>query len=381
MTLYWEREEHRIFRNAFRCYLQREIIPYLKVWDEVKMIPRQAWLALGKQGYLCPSVPEEYGGIGVGFEYSVIINEELGRCGALNFFVGLHSDIVAPYIISFGTHEQKQRYLPGTVSGELILAIAMSEPDTGSNLADIRTTAVKDGNYWVLNGQKTFISNGICCDVVIVAAKTDCYIRPAYKGISLFIIEHGTKGFQKGRKLEKMGLHGQDTAEMFFTDCRVPIKNLLGQEGDGFIYLMQKLQQERLVCSVLAQGAAEYMLELALIFAKTRYVFGVSIGSLQHNSFKLAEMATEVEIGRAFLDRVVIHHLEGKNIVKQVSMAKWWITEMANRIAYHSVQLHGGYGYMEEYPICSAFRNIRAHTLYAGTTEIMKLIIAKQLDL
>jgi len=372
-------EEHHIFRNAVRKYVQNELAPYLDEWEERSEIPRSVWKGLGDQGFLCPWLDEEYGGSGVGFEYSVIINEELCRMMMAFLTFGLHSDMIAPYIDSFGSVPQKRRWLPGCASGDKVLAIAMTEPGTGSDLQAIRTRAVKDGDSYVLNGQKTLISNGRSCDLAIIACKTDPKAIPAYKGISLLVVEEGTPGFTKGQKLKKMGIHCWDTAELFFEDCMVPRENLLGEEDHGFQYLMQKLQQERLVCSIQAQVGAEAMLDLTVRYCKEREAFGKPIGELEHNTFKLAEMATEVEIGRTFLNDLIAEHIEGLDILKKVSMAKWWIGEMANRVAYHCVQLHGGYGYIEEYAICRWYRDIRTSTIFAGTSEIMKKIIGKEL--
>jgi acyl-CoA dehydrogenase len=372
-------EEHEIFRTAFRKYLEKEVVPYLDEWEEKREVPRSAWKDLGKHGYLCPWLDEKYGGSNAGFQYSVIINEEIARIGANGFAVGLHSDIIAPYIDSYGTHEQKERWLPKCATGDIVLAIAMTEPGTGSDLQAVRTKAIKDGDFYIINGQKTFISNGMCCDLVIVVCKTDPEARPAHKGISLLAVEAGTPGFTKSRKLNKMGMHSQDTAELVFEDCRVSRGNLIGEEGKGFKYLMEKLQQERLISTIGAQVGAEVMLEKTIEYCKQREAFGRPIGQFQHNTFKLVEMATEVELGRTFLNDLIADHIEGKEIVKKVSMAKWWIAEMANRVAYHCVQLHGGYGYMEEYPICRWYRDIRASSIYAGTTEIMKVIIGRMM--
>ncbi|MCL6447783.1 MAG: acyl-CoA dehydrogenase family protein [Armatimonadetes bacterium] len=371
-------EEHEVFRRTFRKFIEQELVPHVEEWEEKGEIPREIWKKLGDQGYLCPWLEEKYGGAGADFLYSVIINEELARAG-VSVAVGLHSDIIAPYIASYGTAEQKQRWLPGCASGDIVLAIAMTEPNAGSDLQAIKTTAVKEGDHYVLNGQKTFISNGISADLVIVIAKTNPKAEPRYKGISLIAVEAGTPGFIKSRKLKKMGLHSMDTAELFFDQCRVPAANLLGMEGGGFFYLMEKLQQERLISAIGSQGAAERMLADAIEYAKTREAFGRPIGKFQYNAFKIAEMATEVEIGRTFLNSLIADHIAGKDIVTKVSMAKWWIGEMANRVAYQCLQLHGGYGYMEEYPIARFYRDVRAHTIYAGTSEVMKLIIAKRL--
>lgn len=373
--------DYKIFRDAFKKFLATEVIPYYNEWEEQGIVPKELWRKAGEMGFLCPWLEEQYGGPGAAFEYSVIISEELTWAGTIGPMFPLHSDIIVPYIYSFGSEEQKQRWLPRCASGEIISAIAMTEPNTGSDLAAIKTTAVLDGDEYVINGAKTFISNGINSNLVIVACKTSIKADPPYRGISLLVVEEGTPGFSRGRKLNKMGLHSQDTAELFFEDCRVPQANLLGQEGLGFKYMMQKLQQERLVCAIWGQALAEKMLKQTIEYCQSRKVFGHPVSEFQHNSFKLAEMGTEIELGRTFLDNLVEEHLAGKQVVKKVSMAKYWITEMANRIAYNCLQLHGGYGYMEEYPICRDYRDVRIFTIFAGTSEVMKSIIAKEMGL
>lgn len=375
------REEHEIFRDSFKKFLSKEVAPFIEQWEEEGIVPKEMWTKMGANGFLCPWLDEKYGGSGVGFEYSAIINEELSYIGANGLIAGLHSDIIVPYIYSFGNEEQKMKWLPGCASGDIVTAIAMTEPGTGSDLSAIRTTAVKDGDEYVINGPKTFISLGIHCDLVIVVAKTDIKADPPFKGISLICVESGTPGFTKGRKLKKMGFHSQDTAELNFEDCRVPAANLLGKEGSGFYYLMQKLQGERLVTSIMAQSMAEAMLDMTIKYCKERTVFGKPISSFQHNTFKIVEMATEIELGRTFLNSLIEDYCEGKDIVKKVSMAKAWIPEMANRVAYQCVQLHGGYGYMEEYPICRFARDVRVIAIFAGTTEIMKVILGRMLEL
>ncbi|MCD6571403.1 MAG: acyl-CoA dehydrogenase family protein [Deltaproteobacteria bacterium] len=374
-------EEHRIFRDSLRRYLEKNVTPYVEEWEKKGIVPKEAWRGFGAQGFLCPWLPEEYGGSGVGYEYSVIITEELARTNQLGLIAPLHSDVIVPYIYSFGNEEQKKKWLPGCASGETITAIAMTEPETGSDLAAIRTTAIKDGDEYVINGQKTFISNGVNCGLVIIAAKTDPKASPAHTGISLIVVEDSTPGFVKGRNLEKIGMKSQDTAEMFFEDCRVPQANLLGDEGAGFKYMMIKLQQERLVSAWASQVMAELALEYTIEYTKSRMAFGRPISRFQHNAFKLAEMATEVELGRTFMEALTLDHIEGKDIVKKVSMAKYWIAEMANRVAQQGIQLHGGYGYMEEYPIARLFRDVRVQTIFAGTSEIMKLIISRLMGL
>ncbi|GBF33056.1 butyryl-CoA dehydrogenase [Desulfocucumis palustris] len=372
--------DYKIFREAFKKFIDTEIKPHYQLWEEEGLVPRELWLKSGGQGFLCPWAEEKYGGSGADFGYSVIIAQELARAGTHVMFP-LHSDIVVPYIASFGNPEQKNRWLPGCVSGELLAAVAMTEPDAGSDLAAIKTTAVRDGGCYVLNGAKTFISGGEQCDIVIVACKTDPKAAPPHRGISLLVVENGTPGFNKGRRLHKMGLKSQDTVELFFEDCRVPATNLLGLENQGFSCLMQKLQQERLVAAVAAQGLAEKMLKEALAYTSTRSIFGKPVSKFQHNAFKLVEMATEIEMGGVFLERLVEEHMEGKNVVKRVSMAKFRITETANRVAYDCLQLYGGYGYIEEYPICRDYRDIRVQTIYAGASEVMKSIIARDLGI
>lgn len=374
-------EEHKIFRDAFRKFLEKEAYPYYDTWEKEGIIPREFWTKLGENGFLCPWLDERYGGLNADFVYEVIINEELERVGSSLIGVGLHNDIVVPYLDTFGTEEQKERWLPGCISGELITAIAMTEPGAGSDLAGIRTTAVRDGDHYILNGEKTFITNGIHADLVVVVCKTDPAAKPAYKGISLLVVDRNTPGFSRGKKLDKVGLRSQDTAELIFEDARVPVQNLLGEEGKGFYYLMDKLQQERLVVAIDAQVAAEEMLKLTMEYVQNRKAFGQSIGSFQNTRFKIAEMATQIEIGRTFLDDLIVNHMEGKNVVTQVSMAKWWLTDMAKRVASECMQLHGGYGYMEEYEIARRYRDIPVAAIYAGTTEIMKTIIAKNLGL
>ncbi len=373
--------EHQIFRESVRRYFEKEVTPHADLWEKEGIVPKDAWKKFGSQGFLCPWLPEEFGGSGADFLYSFILAEELARTHCGGFFFPLHSDIIVPYLFTYGNDEQKQRWLPGCVTGDCITALAMTEPGTGSDLAAIRTTAVKDGDSYVINGQKTFISNGINCDLVIVAARTNLNAASPYEGMSLIVVEDGTPGFEKGRKLDKIGLHSQDTSEMSFVDCRVPAKNLLGAEGHGFYFLMEKLQQERLVCAMGSQVGAEEALRLTIEYTKTREAFGRPISRFQYISFELAKMATEVEVGRAFLESLLIDHLEGRKDVKKASMAKYWICEMLNRVVGQCVQFHGGYGYMEEYPIARMFRDARVQTIYAGTSEIMLLIISRQLGL
>ncbi|WPZ19606.1 acyl-CoA dehydrogenase family protein [Geobacillus subterraneus] len=381
MTARYLREEHHMFRAAFRKFLEKEAYPHYNDWEKRGIIPRSFWAKMGENGFLCPWVDEKYGGVNADFAYSVVINEELEKVGSSLVGIGLHNDIVTPYIASYGTEEQKQKWLPKCVSGEVITAIAMTEPGAGSDLANISTTAVKEGDDYIVNGQKTFITNGIHADLIVVACKTDPHAKPPHRGISLLVVERDTPGFTRGRKLEKVGLHAQDTAELFFQDAKVPACNLLGEEGKGFYYLMEKLQQERLVVAIAAQTAAEVMFSLTKQYVKQRSAFGRRVSEFQTVQFRLAEMATDIALGRTFVDRVIEEHMAGKQIVAEVSMAKWWITEMAKRVAAESMQLHGGYGYMEEYEIARRYRDIPVSAIYAGTNEMMKTIIARQLDL
>lgn len=374
-------DEHIMFRESLKKFIEKEIEPYFTQWEEDRIVPRELWTKLGSQGFLCPSVEEKYGGTGLDFIFDVVLSEELSKVGGGLSGIGLHSNVVTPYITSFGTEEQKMKYLPKFVSGEWISAIAMTEPGAGSDLQKITTTAIKDGSDYIVNGTKTFITNGILSDVIIIACKTDPKAVPAHNGVSLMIIERGMEGFSRGRKLDKVGMHSQDTAELIFENVRVPAENLLGEEGKGFLYLMQKLQQERLLTAVGAITAAKDMLDLTLQYVKEREAFGKPIGKFQNTQFVLAEIATQVQIGQTFVDDLIVRHLAGQEIVTEVSMAKWWVTDMARKISAECMQLHGGYGYMEEYKIARRFRDIAVTPIFAGSNEIMKVIIAKNMGL
>jgi acyl-CoA dehydrogenase len=338
------------------------------------------WKKMGEQGFLCMWVPEEYGGLGADFLYSVIVAEEVVKTNFSGLAANLHSDIVVPYICSYGSEEIKGRYLPGCVSGDTITAVAMTEPNAGSDLAAMRTTAVEDGDHVVINGQKTFISNGINCDLLVLAARDGSAENP-HKGIDLYVVEAGTPGFEKGKRIKKAGWHSQDTAELFFNDCRVPKTNRLGEKGGGFLMLMEKLQQERIMCAIGAVALAEHILPMTIQYCQERHAFGRPISKFQHNQFKIVEMAADVRLGRTFLDKLIADHMEGKNIVVDVSMAKFWTTDMAMRVADGCVQLYGGYGYCDEYPISRAWRDARVMSIFAGTNEIMKTIAAKFMGL
>jgi acyl-CoA dehydrogenase len=370
-------EEHLIFREAFIKFLEKEVAPYYDQWEKDKIVPKSVWRKAGENGFLCPWVEERYGGAGAGLEYSIIMAEETSRRDFVGFAHSLHSNIIVPYLDTYGNEGQRERWLPGCVSGEIITAVAMTEPNAGSDLAAIRMVAKKDGSDYILNGQKTFISNGINSNLVVVAVKTDP--TAGYKGISLICVEEGTPGFARGRKLDKMGMHSQDTAELIFEDCRVPAANLLGEEGKGFRYLMEKLQRERLFSVTGSQAMAEAMLDLTIKYCKEREIFGKPVGAFQHNTFKLVDMATEIELGRTFVDALIREHIAGTDITRKVCMAKAWIAEMVNRVAYQCLQLHGGYGYMEEYAICRFARDVRIHTIFAGATEVMKSVVGKMM--
>ena len=372
--------EHESFRQTVRSFLDKEVMPYHEQWERDGVVDRAVWTKAGSLGLLCFDVDEEYGGPGVkDFRYNLVMAEELTRAGANGPGFLVHTDIIVPYLSSLGTDEQKRRWLPGLVSGETISAIAMTEPGAGSDLQGIRTTAVDKGDHYVLNGSKTFISNGILSDLVIVVAKTDP--SAGHEGISLLVVERGMEGFERGRNLDKMGLKAQDTAELFFDNVAVPKENLLGEEGSGFISLMVNLPQERLSIAMIAAAACEYVLELSLDYAKGREAFGRPIGKFQHNRFLIAEMATEAHIARVFVDDCVRRHNAGQLDAKLASMAKWWTTELQTKLVDRAVQLHGGYGYMMEYPVARAFVDSRVQTIYGGTTEIQKEIIGRSLGI
>lgn len=377
----FEGEEHLIFRKTLRKFLQKEAVPNYKKWEKEGIIPQKFWKDLGELGFLCPQVSEDYGGLELDFSFCVVIMEELERVGTSLVGISLHNDIVVPYIEAYGSPEQRERWLPGCTSADYITGIAMTEPGVGSDLANVQTTAIRDGNHYIVNGQKTFITNGVNGNLFLVVVKTNPNAEPKHRGISLLVMEEGMPGFTKGRNLDKVGLHAQDTAELYFEDCRVPVENLLGEEGQGFQYLMEKLQQERLVVAISAQIASEDMLEMTIDYVKSRQAFGKPVSSFQNTQFKLAEMATKVELGKTFLESLIEDHIEGKEIVKKVSMAKYWLTEAAHEISAECMRLHGGYGYMEDYKIARRYRDIPVASIYAGTNEIMKGIIAKKMGL
>ena len=375
-------DEHEIFRRSLRKFFEAEVKLNVEQWRKQGFIPREIWKKMGAQGFIGYWLPLEFGGSGLDFSYSVVLSEEMVIASSdLGVNIGVHNDVALPYIAHSGTEEQKQKYLPPACTGDCIVSIAMTEPGAGSDLASIRSTAIRKGDHYIINGQKTFISNGYACDLAIVAVKTDPKANPPYTGVSLVLVENGTPGFTKGRKLEKMGLHAADTAELSFEDCKVPITNLLGAEGGGFFTLMQNLQQERLMGAIGAIVGAEHILQATIEYTKTREAFGRPICKFQHNAFKIVEMATEIEMAKTFTYKLIDEYLDGKDIVKTVSMAKWYNSELVNRVAYNCVQLHGGYGYMMEYEVAHAYVDARMQTIAAGTTEIMKLIISRLMGL
>ncbi|USD36283.1 acyl-CoA dehydrogenase family protein [Ferrimonas sp. SCSIO 43195] len=369
--------DQELFRDSVRRFIETEITPFHAQWEKDGCVDRALWNKAGEQGFLCPTLPEAYGGVEVDFRYNVIINEEIARAGASGIGWGLHSDIAVPYILNYGSEEQKQRYLPGCISGELVTAIAMTEPGTGSDLQGVKTTAVRDGDDWIINGSKTFITNGQHADLVIVVAKTDK--SAGARGISLFLVEASRDGYSRGSNLEKVGMKAQDTSELFFEDVRVPAQNLLGAEGQGFVYLMQELPQERLSVATNAISNTESILEQTVQYVSDRKAFGKPIAAFQNTQFKLAECKTRVDATRVFVDRCVELHLEGKLDAAMAAEAKLLTTELQGQVIDECLQLHGGYGYMWEYPVARAWADARVQRIYAGTSEVMKLIIARQM--
>ncbi|MCM2534288.1 acyl-CoA dehydrogenase family protein [Neobacillus pocheonensis] len=374
-------DEHEMFRISLRKFVEKEVIPYFHEWEENSYTPREFFKKLGDQGFLCPQVDPAYGGLGLDFGFNLVLSEELERIGAGPGGACIHSSITVPYLEKYGTEEQKKKYLPKCVDGDIYTGVAMTEPSTGSDLAGIRTTAVREGDYYIVNGEKTFISNGLNADMFFVVVKTDPKATPAHKGISILMVDGDTPGFSQGRKLKKLGAHSSDTTELIFEDARVPVSNLLGEEGKGFYILMDKLQQERIICASAALAVSEEMLKSTIDYVKERHAFGKPISSFQNTQFEIAEMATELSLARSFLNDLAVRHMQGADIVTKASMAKWWITDMARRMSSRCLQLHGGYGFMEEYDIARRYRDVAIMPIYAGTNEIMKNIIAKNLGL
>jgi len=374
-------DDHRAFRERVRAFLAKEVTPHVNQWEKDHITPKEAWRNMGRNGFLCTWAGPEYGGMGGDFLYSVIVTEEMARTNHTGLAAMLHSDIIVPYIHAFGTDAQKKKYIPGCVSGDIITAVAMTEPGAGSDLASMQATAEPDGNDFILNGTKTFISNGINAGLVIVAAKNPAEPNP-YQALSLYLVEDGTPGFERGRHLDKMGFHSQDTAELFFSNCRIPKENILGQPGMGFLMLMEKLQQERLMCAIGAQAAAELIVEVTVDYCrKNKDAEGKPLSKSQATQFALVEMTTEIKVGRAFLDKLIASHAAGENVVVETSMAKYWITDLANRTAVRCLDFFGDFGLTEDCPIARSMRDVRVMSIFAGTNEIMKGIAAKFMGL
>jgi long-chain-acyl-CoA dehydrogenase len=374
-------EDHEDFRASVRQWLERSVIPNTDKYIADKALPREFWLEAGANGFLGLSVPEEYDGAGAGdFRFNAVLEEELAKVGAaFPTCVGIHVDITAPYIVELGTEEQKRRWLPGVCSGEILLAIGMTEPSGGSDLAALRTTAVRDGDEWVINGSKTFITNGYSADLVIVAARTDP--EKGAKGITLFGVEATNEGFSRGRKLDKVGMEESDTAELFFENVRVTDAEIIGELDMGFIHMMQKLAQERLSCAVANVAHAKQILVETLQYAKDRKAFGQSIGNFQHNKFLLAELFTKIEVAEAYIDKCVAAHAKGELSAVEAAKAKYWSSQTQSEVLDHCVQLHGGYGFMNEYRVARAWRDARVTKIWAGSNEIMKELIGRDLGL
>ena len=373
-------EEHEMFRKAFRTFIEREMVPHREEWDRAGLVPKSLFTKAGESGFIAMSVPEEFGGAGVkDFRYSQVVIEELCLADVYPAGMGmtLHNDVCLPYFLDYCTPEQQQRWLPGIASGELITAVAMTEPGIGSDLASMTTSAIRDGDTYILNGSKTFITNGINANLTIVACKTDPSLR--HKGTSLLVVESDSEGYERGRNLDKVGMHAQDTAELFFTDVRVPVENLLVDEGQGFNLLVKNLPQERLSIAMAGVAHARAILGWTIDYCHERTAFGQPIGNFQNSRFKLAEMETEITIGETFVDRCIMALNEGTLTAEEASMAKWWLTELQKKVADACVQLHGGYGYMNEYPVARAYADARVTSIYGGTTEIMKEIIGRSM--
>lgn len=373
--------EHDLFRQNFRKFLEKEVAPRYEAFEDEGMVARDVWKKAGEQGYLVPWMPEEYGGTGADWLYSVVLIEEVGRANVTGFGISLHNDVVAPYLADWLKPELKKELLPQLLTGDKILAVAMTEPGYGSNLAGIRTCARKDGDDYVITGQKTFITNGQLCDWVVVAARTDPDAQPPHKGISLFLVDTALPGFRRGRNLKKIGLKANDTSELFFEEVRVPRRYLLGGENQGFYQLMTKLQQERLVVAVRGAASMQSAVEHTIRYVQEREIFGQPLAKMQNTQFQIAECATAAEVAQAFVDRLIAAHIAGKDVVKEVSMAKYWVTDQLKQVVDKCLQLHGGYGYMTEYPIARMYTDARVQSIFAGTNEVMKVIIARKLGL
>ncbi|HEY9353019.1 MULTISPECIES: acyl-CoA dehydrogenase family protein [Nocardioides] len=372
-------EDHEDFRASVQQWLERSVKPHTDKHIADKALPREFWLEAGENGFLGLAIPEEYGGAGADdFRFNAVLAEELAKIGAAYpTCVGIHSDITAPYLVRLGTEEQKQRWLPGVASGEILLAIGMTEPSGGSDLAALKTTAVRDGDEWVINGSKTFITNGYSCDLVITAVRTDP--EKGAKGITLFAIEATKEGFSRGRKLDKVGMEESDTAELFFENVRVTDAEIIGELNRGFIHMMEELPQERVSCAVANVAQAKQILLETVQYAKDRKAFGQSIGAFQHNKFLLAELVTQIEVAEAYVDKCVAAHARGELTPVEASKAKWWSSQAQSEVLDHCVQIHGGYGFMNEYRVARAWRDARVTKIWAGSNEIMKELIGRDL--
>lgn len=374
-------EDHESFRQSAREFVERELAPRAEEMIREHTIPRDIWEKAGEQGFFGLCIPEEYGGAGIDdYRFNAVFGEECAKfTNAASSCFGIHADITAPYLVHLGTEEQKKRWLPDVAAGKKIMSIGMTEPSGGSDLANLKTTAVRDGDEWVINGSKTFITNGYQCDLAVVAVRTDP--TKGAKGISLFVLEAGTEGFSKGNKLDKVGQEEADTSELFFENVRVTDDNLLGPEGMGFIEMMKHLPQERLGNAVANLANARQILEETIEYTKERKAFGMPVGSFQHNKFKIAEMVTKVEVTQAYIDQCIVAHSEGKLSAVDAAKAKWWAAEIQCAVLDECVQLHGGYGFMNEYRVARAWRDARVHKIWAGTNEIMKELIGRDLGL
>jgi acyl-CoA dehydrogenase len=371
-------EDHEAFRDSVRSFIKAEVVPNIDRWDEAGIVEKAIWPKAGAVGMLCPTVPEEYGGLGLDFGYNAIIDEEVSYGGtALGF--SLQSDIVVNYIVSYGSEEQKRHWLPKLVSGEVVTAIAMTEPGVGSDLQGIRTTAKKDGNHYVINGSKTYITNGQNADLILVCAKTDTEVQPAWKGVSIILVEADREGFKRGRNLDKIGQDCADTSELFFEDVRVPMTNCLGEEGKGFIYLMSELPQERLSIAIGAQASAQRAYDETVAFVRDRKAFGKPVIDFQNTRFTLADLKSKLQVGWAHLDWAIARHLKKELTAEEGAAAKLWHTEFQWEVMDKCLQLHGGAGYMNEYPIAKMWRGARVTRIFGGTNEIMKELIGRKL--
>ncbi|WP_203337474.1 acyl-CoA dehydrogenase family protein [Nocardioides limicola] len=371
--------DHESFRESVRTWLERSVIPHSEQYIADKALPREFWLEAGAQGFLGLAIPEEYGGAGADdFRFNAILEEELAKVNAaLPTCVGIHADITAPYLVELGTEAQKQKYLPKVASGECLLAIGMTEPSGGSDLAALKTTAVRDGDEWVINGSKTFITNGFSCDMVVTAVRTDPEKGP--KGITLFAIDADKEGFSRGRKLDKVGMEESDTAELFFESVRCTDDDIVGELNMGFVHMMQKLPQERIACAIANTAHAKQILEETIQYAKERQAFGQPIGKFQHIKFLLAELVTKVEVCEAYMDKCVAAHSVGELSAVEAAKAKWWSSDTQGEVLDHCVQIYGGYGFMNEYRVARAWRDARVTKIWAGSNEIMKELIGREL--